>query len=598
MEVTRIFDLLSRFEEQFKPKETVLAGKENGEWVSHDLKNYREMADNISQALLALGVKKGDKIATISNNRPEWNFIDMASLQIGAIHVPIYPTISLDDYKYILEHAEIKYVFIAGKELLKKIEHILPGIKSIKDIYTFNQIDEHHHIADLVEQGKKSNKKEELKKIKASIHEDDVATLIYTSGTTGFPKGVMLTHKNILSNVKAAEWIFPVDETSRGLSYLPLCHVYERTVNYILQYKGVSIYYAENMGTIVDNIKETEPHIMTTVPRLLEKVYDKILGKGRKLTGLKRQIFFWSVNLGLKYTYDNNGLFYKLQLSLANKLVFNKWREAFGGQMRAIVSGGAALQPRLASVFNAAGIPVVEGYGMTESSPVIAVNTFEKKQRKIGTVGPPLNNVEVKISETGEILAKGPSIMNGYFKDAELTAETVIDGWLHTGDVGVIDEDGMLKITGRVKEIFKTSMGKYISPVLLENKIKESPFIDQIMVIGENQKFAAALLVPDFEHFRSWCKIKDIPYSTNAEMLKQPEFRNRIKREIDCFNKQFGDTERIMKFELIDHEWTIDSGEITANLKLKRRFIQEKYQHLINKIFDIKEQTKMGVNAV
>jgi long-chain acyl-CoA synthetase len=598
MEVTRIFDLLTRYEEQFKPKETVLAGKENGKWVSHDLKNYREMADSISQALLALGVKKGDKIATISNNRPEWNFIDMACLQIGAIHVPIYPTISLDDYKYILEHAEIKFVFIAGRELLKKIEHILPGIKSIKDIYTFNQIDEHHHIADLVKQGKASNKKEELEKIKASIHEDDVATLIYTSGTTGFPKGVMLTHKNILSNVKAAEWIFPVDETSRGLSYLPLCHVYERTVNYILQFKGVSIYYAESMGTIVDNIKETEPHIMTTVPRLLEKVYDKILGKGRKRTGIKRQLFFWAVNLGLKYQYDNNGSFYKLQLALANKLIFDKWRAAFGGQMRAIVSGGAALQPRLASVFNAAGIPVVEGYGMTESSPVIAVNTFEKKQRKIGTVGPPLNNVEVKISESGEILAKGPSIMHGYFKDPEMTSETVIDGWLHTGDVGILDEDGMLKITGRVKEIFKTSMGKYISPVLLENKIKESPFIDQIMVIGENQKFAAALVVPDFEHLRSWCKIKGIPYSTNAEMLKQSEFRNRIKREIDCFNKQFGDTERIMKFELIDHEWTIDSGEITANLKLKRRFIQEKYQPLINKIFGIEEQTKTRVHAV
>ena len=598
MEVTRIFDLLSRFEEQFKPKETVLAGKVNGEWVSHNLKNYREMADNISQALLALGVKKGDKIATISNNRPEWNFIDMAALQIGAIHVPIYPTISQDDYKYILNHAEIKYVFIAGKELLKKIAHILPGIESIKDIYTFNKIDEHHHIAELVEQGKISNKKEELEKIKASIHEDDVATLIYTSGTTGFPKGVMLTHKNILSNVKAAEWIFPVDETSRGLSYLPLCHVYERTVNYILQFKGVSIYYAENMGTIVDNIQEVKPHIMTTVPRLLEKVYDKILGKGRKLTGLKRQIFFWSVNLGLKYKYDGNGFLYKLQLKLANKLVFSKWREAFGGQMRSIVSGGAALQPRLASVYNAAGIPVVEGYGMTESSPVIAVNTFEKRQRKIGTVGPPLNNVEVKISDTGEILAKGPSIMHGYFKDPEMTDETVIDGWLHTGDVGILDKNGMLKITGRVKEIFKTSMGKYISPVLLENKIKESPFIDQIMVIGENQKFAAALVVPDFEHLRSWCKIKGIPYSTNAEMLKQAEFRNRIKREIDCFNKQFGDTEKIKKFELIDHEWTIDSGEITANLKLKRRFIHEKYQPLINKIFNIKQETKTRVHAV
>ena len=584
MEPTRIFDLLDRYQKNFQPKDDVLASKVNGEWVKHDLN--REMAHNISLGLLEIGIKKGSRVATISNNRPEWNFIDMAILQVGAIHIPIYPTISEDDYKYILNHAEVDCVFIAGKELLRKIEHILPEIKHIKAIYTFSKLDEHKHLDELIALGKSSKQSEKLNEIKESIQEDDVATIIYTSGSTGFPKGVMLSHNNILSNVKAAAPIFPVDETCKGLSYLPLCHVYERTVNYILQYLGVSIYYAENMATIVDNIQEVRPHIMTTVPRLLEKVYDKIIAKGRKLSGIQRQIFFWAVGLGLKYQYDIKGKpFYTLQLNLANKLVFNKWRDAFGGQMRSIVSGGAALQPRLSSVFNAAGIPVVEGYGMTESSPVIAVNTFEKGNRKIGTVGPPLNNVEVKISENGEILVKGPLVMKGYYRDEKLTSETVVDGWLHTGDVGLVDKDGMLKITGRVKEIFKTSMGKYISPVLLENRIKESPFIDQIIVIGEHQKFAAAIIVPDFEYMKSWCAIKSIPYTTKAEMIQNKDFRNRIKREVDCFNKQFGETEQIKKFELIDHEWTVDSGEIAPNLKLKRKFILDKYAYLIDKIF-------------
>jgi long-chain acyl-CoA synthetase len=590
MEIKRLFDLLPNYEASFKPKDDVLAGKVDGKWVKYDIKAYREFADHISYGLLKLGIKKGDKIATISNNRPEWNFIDMGIMQTGAVHVPIYPTISEEDYKYILKHAEVKYVFVSGKELLRKIAHILPEIDNIIDLYTISKIDTHKHLDELIEAGKKSKDVKLLETIKYGIDEDDVASLIYTSGTTGYPKGVMLTHKNILSNVIASDPIFPVDETSKGLSYLPLCHVYERMVNYVLQIKGVSIYYAENMATIVDNIQEVQPHIMTTVPRLLEKVYDKILAKGRKLTGLKKQIFFWAVNLGLRFEYDRPDRFlYNLQLAIANKLVFNKWREALGGRMKSIVSGGAALQPRLASVYNAANIPTVEGYGMTESSPVIAVNTFEKGKRKIGTVGPPLFNVEVRISDRGEILVKGPNVMKGYYKQPELTKEAIIDGWLHTGDVGILDEDGMLKITGRVKEIFKTSMGKYISPVLLENKIKESPFIDQIMVIGENQKFAAALVVPDFEHMRTWCKIKGIPYTTNTEMIQNKEFGSRVKKELDCFNKQFGDTEQIKKFELIDHEWTVETGEITANLKLKRRTIHEKYENLINAIYNIKE---------
>ena len=586
MEVTRIFELLSRYEKCFKPKDDVLAGKENGVWVKHDLAKYQKTANYISYALTSLGIKKGDKIATISNNRPEWNFVDMGIMQIGAIHVPIYPTISADDYQYILKHADVKYVFVAGKDLIRKIGHILESIENIQGVYTFSEVEGYKHFNELIKIGEDNINETELAKIKKSISKDDVATLIYTSGTTGFPKGVMLSHDNILSNVRAVFKIFPVDETSRGLSYLPLCHVYERMVNYVLQYKGVSIYYAENMATIVDNIQDIKPHIMTTVPRLLEKVYDKIMAKGRKLSGIQKQIFFWAVNLGLSYQFDKpNRFLYNAQLRIANKLVFSKWREAFGGNMRSIVSGGAALQPRLAQVYNAAGIPVVEGYGMTESSPVIAVNTFEVGQRKIGTVGPPLVGVKVKISNTGEILVMGPNVMQGYYHDQEMTDQTIINGWLHTGDVGLVDEDGMLKITGRVKEIFKTSMGKYISPVLIENKIKESPFFDQIIVLGENKKFAAALIVPDFEHLASWCKIKGIEFTTNQEMITNKVVRDRFKREIDCFNKQFGDTDKIKKFDLIDHEWTIDSGEITANLKLKRSYIQKKYTKEIDSLF-------------
>lgn len=587
MEVTRIFDLLSHYESEFQPKEDVLVGKENGKWVKHDLKKYRQTANEISYALLKLGIKKGDKIATISNNRPEWNFVDMGIMQIGAIHVPIYPTISEDDYQYILKNADVKYVFVAGKELIRKIGHILKSIDNIIDAFTFTSVEGYKHFNEILEIGRENANQIELDRIKQEVKKDDVATIIYTSGTTGYPKGVMLSHNNILSNVKACQGIFNVNQYSRGLSYLPLCHVYERTVNYILHYRGVSIYYAENMATIVDNIQDVKPHIMTTVPRLLEKVYDRIVAKGRKLRGFKKKVFFWALDLGLRYEYDRPWrILYNIQLHFASKMVFSKWREAFGGEMVSIVSGGAALQPRLSRVYNAAGIPVVEGYGMTESSPVIAVNTYVPYKRKIGTVGPLVSNVEVKISDEGEILVKGPNVMKGYYNDEEMTRSAVVNNWLHTGDVGVIDKKGMLKITGRIKEIFKTSMGKYISPVLIENKIKESPFIDQIMVLGENQKFAAALVVPDFDQLGSWCRYKGISnFNSTSDMIKDKLVREKFKREIDSFNKNFGDTEKIKKFDLIDHEWTINSGEITANLKLKRAHIQKKYDDKINKLF-------------
>lgn len=586
MKVRRLFDLMQYYEESFLPKEDVLAGKVGGKWEKFDIKTIREMANNISYGLMKLGVKKGDKIATISPNRPEWNILDMAVLQMGAVHVPIYPTISETDYRYILEHSEVLYIFVSGWDLYRKIKHIVPEVPNIKGLYTFKHFDDVPHLQELIDLGKKNTRPKKLEEIKASVYPQDIATIIYTSGTTGKPKGVMLSHENILSNVMNLYHIFPVDQNSRAVSYLPLCHVYERTNIYILMYLGVSIYYAENMGTIAANILEVKPHVLTTVPRLLEKVYDKIMAKGRGLKPISKKLFFSAVALADKYSYDKRNPLYNVQLKLYDRLIFSKWRAALGGNMSAIVSGGAALQPRLARVFNAAGIPLVEGYGMTETSPVIACNTFEPGKRKIGTVGPPLKNMEVKISDQGEILVKGDNVMIGYFKDIKLTEETVVAGWMHTGDVGYLDEDGMLKITGRVKEIFKTSMGKYISPALIENKFKESPFIDQIMVVGENQKFAAALIAPDFEYLQSWCKLKGCPYVSNGEVIKHPEIIKRFKEEIAKHNRLFGDTEKIKKFELIDDEWAIETGEITANLKLKRKFIQQKYENLIKSMFN------------
>jgi len=585
--ITRTFDLLPYYEQKFQPKNDALAGKENGQWVKYDITKFREIVDNISYALLHLGVEKGDKIATISNNCPEWNFIDFGVLQTGGIHVPIYPTISETDYKYILKHSEVKYVFVASKELYRKIDHILPEATNVVDVYTFKTIEGLKHLNELIMLGVENQAPEKLESIRANISPDEIATIIYTSGTTGNPKGVMLSHSNLLSNVAAVNHIFPVDEHCKAVSYLPLCHVYERMNIYTYIYLGVSIYYAENMGTIADNIREVQPEILTTVPRLLEKVYDKIIAKGLKLKGIKKQLFFWAVNLGNRYKAEqNNGLFYNLQLALANKLIFSKWREALGGKMRVIVSGGAALQPRLSKVFTAAKIPVLEGYGLTETSPVIAVNTLESGGLKFGTVGKVINNVEVKIADGGEILVKGSNVMKGYFKDQALTSEAIDkQGWFHTGDVGVIDESGHLQITGRIKEIFKTSMGKYISPALIENRFKESAFIDGIMVIGEHQKFAAALIVPNFDHLRSWCRIKGIKYTSDSEMITHKDIKLRFKKEVDLYNGFFGDFEQVKKFELTDHEWTVQSGELTANLKLKRSFIAKKYQEKIDKIY-------------
>jgi long-chain acyl-CoA synthetase len=587
--IKRLFDILLFHQSNYLPKEDVLAGKEEGKWKKYSIEQYIEIVNDLSYGLLKMGVQKGDNIATITPNRPEWNFVDMAILQIGAVHVPIYPTISESDYKYILAHAEIKFVFINGQDIYRKIEHIVPEIPSIKSVYSFKDCLGVSHYAEIIKLGKENPSAEQLQKIKDSIDESDIATIIYTSGTTGNPKGVMLSHINIISNIKSCSHIPPIGQEGKALSYLPLCHVYERMLTYLWQYVGISVYYAESIATIADNMREIKPDAMTTVPRLLEKIYDKIFSTGKKLKGFKRFVFFWALRIALRYELNGaNGWYYELKRSIADKLVYSKWREAVGSNMKVIVSGGAALQPRLLRVFWAARIPVLEGYGLTETSPVISVNTFVEGSIKFGTVGSAIASVEVKFAEDGEILCKGPGVMKGYFKEPELTNEAIdADGWFHTGDIGTMVDDNLLKITGRKKAIFKTSMGKYISPELLENKLKESVFIDNVLVIGEHQKFAAALIVPDFQFLRAYCLHKGIEAKTNEQMINHPQIIKRFRKEVAKFNKKFGTYEQIKKFELIDHEWNIDTGELTGSLKLRRNIISERYKMMIDKIFAV-----------
>ncbi len=587
-DVTRLFDLLPHYLQSFKPKDDVLAGKDNGKWIKYSITDYIAHAENISYGLLQLGIKPGDNIATISGSRPEWNLVDMGIQQAGAIHVPIYPTISESDYKYILDHAGVKVIFISGREIYRKIEHLLTDLPGIIAVYAFKETDGVKPLDELISLGRQNPQPETVNEIKAGIKPSDLATIIYTSGTTGNPKGVMLTHQNIISNFKAVKDIPPVGEDGRALSYLPLCHIYERMLVYLYQYLGISVYYAESPVTVGDNLREIQPDIFTTVPRLLEKVYEKIINSGRKLKGIKKIIFFWAVNVGMHYELNNaRGPYYTLKLKIARKLVFSKWQEALGGKLKVIVSGGAALQPRLAHIFWAAGIPVLEGYGLTETSPVIAVNNFDENGVKFGTVGPVLKNTRVKIAEDHEILCKGPGIMLGYYKEPALTAEAVdSEGWFHTGDLGRIETEGHLKITGRKKELFKTSFGKYVSPEMIENNLKESEFIDSLMVVGENQKYAAAIVVPDFAHLRSWCQIKGIPYTSNKEMIEMERIKKRFHKEIHKYNKHLGATEQIKSFELLPTEWTVDSGELTATLKLRRSLINERYKTEIEKLFE------------
>lgn len=586
-DVTRIFDVVYYQQANF-PKKDALTAKINGEWIPTSTEKYIENANLASKGLLKLGIKPGDKVAMISNNRPEWCMMDVGIAQIGAINVPVYPTISEADYKFIFNDAEVKLCFVSDEEILGKVNQIKSEVPSLEGVYTFNDIKGEKHWSEVTKLGADGSD-EEVQKLKDAVNPKDLATLIYTSGTTGVPKGVMLSHENIVVNALSCIERLPVDATAKSLSFLPVCHIYERMLLYLYAVTGVSVYFAESMETIGDNLREVKPQVFTAVPRLLEKVYDKIVAKGADLTGIKRSLFFWALELGQKYEpYGANGAWYEFQLGIARKLIFSKWKEALGGNVLAVASGSAALQPRLARVFLAAGIPVMEGYGLTETSPVITVNEGDNQGTMIGSVGRVIKNAEVKIAEDGEILTKGPCVMMGYYKRPDLTKEVIDeDGWFHTGDIGEFcgKDNLFLRITDRKKEMFKTSGGKYIAPQLMENKFKESRFIDQIMVIGESQKHPAALVVPAFEFMMEWCKRKGYGCSSNAEMIENPKVIARIQEDIDEYNKGFGSWEQIKKFELIDHVWGIDTGELTPTLKLKRKQIKAKYQHLIDKIY-------------
>lgn len=590
MEIRRTFDLLGRYRELYSYKDDVLAGKYDGEWKKFSAGDYIELAHFISYGFLSMGLKKGDMVATISNNRPEWNIMDMGLSMAGVVHVPIYPTISKEDYDYILNHCEPKFVIVSDKALLDKIKPIVEKARSIRDIFTYNNIEGARNWMEIVEEGKKHADKhrDELETIKASIQPEDLVTLIYTSGTTGFPKGVMLSHNNLVTNFIATSKVHPLDHNCKILSFLPLSHVYERMVNYHFQYLGMSIYYAESMGTIVQNIKEVKPDIFNAVPRLLERVYDGIIGKGKDLPYIKKQIFFWAVNLGLRYDPHHNSAWYNFRLKIADKLIFSKWRAGLGGNIKIIVSGGAALQPRLAHIFWAAGIKVLEGYGLTETSPVIAVNNLNTMEVKFGTVGPVIQDVTVKIAEDGEILSKGPNTMLGYYKAPDLTAEAIDkDGWFHTGDIGVILDGKYLKITDRKKEMFKLSSGKYIAPQVIENKLKESFFIENVMVIGENQKFASALISPNYEFLHNWATLHHVKYRDNSELIKLPEVISRFQKEVNEINKTLGQTEHIKRFRLVVDEWSPNTGEMSPTLKLKRKVLSEKYADILKEIYSV-----------
>ncbi len=585
MEVKRLFDLPYYQLENF-PKEDSLSEKVNGKWMKTSTKSFIDQAFMVSKALVEAGIKPNDKVGIISNNRPEWNIVDIGIQMCGGISVPIYPTISSRDYEYIFNDASVKICFVSSKDLLEKVNEVTANVKSLGLIVSFEKIDGIEHFSEFKARGEKTTT-EEIENRKSAIKGDQLATLIYTSGTTGSPKGVMLSHDNIVSNVIGSRERIPCDENARAVSFLPLCHIYERMILYLFMYTGVSVYYAESMETIGDNIREVQPQVFTAVPRLLEKVFGRIMAKGSELTGVKSSLFFWAVGLAEKWKpYGENGAWYEFQLSIANKLIFNKWREALGGKVEVIASGSAALQPRLASIFCAAKIPILEGYGLTETSPVASVNSFVNKGFMLGTTGRKLHNVEIKIAEDGEILIKGPNVMMGYYNQPEMTLEVLSDdGWFSTGDIGTLVDGQYLKITDRKKEIFKTSGGKYVAPQPMENTYKSSRFIDQIMVVGENQKHPSALVVPELAFCKDWCSRKGLKCETQADLSANATLKERIWKEIDEMNVNYGKFEQVKKIELCEAAWTIETGELTPSLKLKRKFILSKYEHLMTKIY-------------
>ena len=587
--VTRLFEFPYYQLEKYNSISDALVTKYDGNWIKTSTEEYINKSNAISRALLNIGVQKDDKIAVIStNNRTEWNIVDIGVLQTGAQNVPIYPTISEIDYEYILNHSESIYCFVSDAEILRKVNLIKANVPKLKEVYSFDTIEGCKNWTELLSIGEDLDNQEAVEARKEMVQPNDLATIIYTSGTTGKPKGVMLSHDNIVSNVFAGAERIPLSPgNSRTMSYLPVCHILERFYLYLCQYYGVSIYFGESIDKIGDNLKEVKPNLMTGVPRVLEKVYDKIYAKGLELKGLKKMIFFWALNLGFNYKpYNENGWWYEFQLKIARKLVFSKWKEGVGGNLEMIACGSAALQPRLARIFAAANITIMEGYGLTETSPLISINDMRSHGYKIGTVGKVVDKVEVKIAEDGEILCKGPNVMLGYYKDVEQTNEVLKDGYFHTGDIGEIDVEGFLKITDRKKEMFKTSGGKYISPQLLENAFKQSRFIEQIMVIGDGQKMPAAFIQPHFEYIKEWQKLHDMTPDTSFEAIaNNPKVIERIQEEVDKINEKFGNWERVKRFELTPDLWTIDGGHVTPTLKLKRKVVLEKYKDLFNKIY-------------
>ena len=587
IEITRLFDFPYYQLEKYN-LEASLVTKYKGEWVKTSTKEYLDKANAVSRALLRLGINKNDKIAVISTtNRTEWNIMDIGILQTGAQNIPVYPTISADDYEYVLNHSESVLCFVSDIEVLNKVNNV-KNKTNLKDVYSFDEIEGCKHYSELFSLGEDDSNQTELDKRKNDVLPSDLATIIYTSGTTGKPKGVMLSHSNIVSNAMDSTPRLPISKgKTKILSFLPICHIFERVLIYIYQYAGISIYYAEGLDKIGENSKEIKPNLMSVVPRLLEKLFDKIYAKGDELSGIKKFLFYWAIRLAEKYEpYGANGWYYEIRLKVARKLIFSKWREALGGQLTTMVSGSAALHPRLSRIFCAAGMYIMEGYGLTETSPVVSVGMLENNMYKIGTVGKPIDNVEVKIADDGEILIKGPNVMQGYYKDSEKTASVMTGAYFHTGDKGEIDSDGFLKITGRKKEMFKTSGGKYVIPTLIENELKESHFIEQVMVIGEGQKMPAAFIQPNFDFIRDWSirKKKNIG-TTNEEIAISELVIDRIQKEVDKCNKNFGKWEQIKRFELTPDIWSIGSGHLTPTMKMKRETIKEIYKDLYAKIY-------------
>ena len=592
IEVKRTFDILDFCLSEF-PRKDALGGKNGNDWYVYSTAEYVEKSHQFAIGIMALGLKKGDKVATITTNRPEWNFADMGLAMTGIVHVPIYPTIAEDEYSYILEHAEIKLLLVGDKKLYEKLSPIASQLPEITHIYSFEEVEGVSNFEEILQLGigRQDEFGTELKEIKKAVDPEDLATIIYTSGTTGVPKGVMLTHANLVSNFLVHSKMHNLGIDHRVISFLPLCHVYERSVNYHFQYKGMGIYYVGNLGQIVSAIKEIKPHMFNSVPRLLERIYDGFVSKGKELTGLKKMIYFWALSLTRHFEYNKKyNFFLKIRIKIADKLIYSKWREALGGNIVYVVSGGAALQPRIARVLGMAGMMNLEGYGLTETSPVIAVNNPATREMKIGTVGAVLENVELKFGDDGEILVKGPSVMKGYYKESELTAEVIDeDGWFHTGDIGILEDGKYLKITDRKKEMFKLSGGKYIAPQMIENKIKASFFIEQVMVIGAGEKFASALISPNFAYLHDWCSNRKIHFQDNEELIRNTEVLAQFQREVAAINKTLGEHEEIKRFRLVNDEWTPQSGELSPTLKLNRNYVAAKYKSIIDEIYSVQK---------